>query len=273
MSLKLKPQQLIDLLKLAGVQVAVADDAPDQNLDEVLAQIDTNRLEVLKPRIEAEIRPEIEQAAQGQITGSLRALLNQHTNAGQVAFKDLPMKDMVKKAFDIYKETFGQDAEGVRGELQTMQQTHQAALADWETKYNNDIQTEKQKYIDRDINENLFGVINKIPRVGGDPLEQTKAFRQHLASVAHVHYDENGKAISLRTLDNKEVPLQNKEKTRNVEVEELAKEWAGKVGILKTDTRHESTAQHMQQVFQPANMERGRETANETQQEIARLTA
>lgn len=253
--IKLTVAQATALLKAAGAPVVeiVTDEAqatPDFKEDAVLAEIDKARLPIIRPQIEGEIKDTIIKTANGQTSGAYKSALYRAFQSAGVTRPELDKYDdlnkMMEDLLSKHNATFSKDTEALREELKTAAAKHNEALAAKDKEWQEKLQESQQKFVERDIDEVLSGVVKQIPRTGGNEMVQARQLKQYLRDQYHIHYDEAKKTIELRDKENKEMPVYaNESKSAFLKAEDAAKTFLSDLGVVATDNRHASAQDAM----------------------------
>lgn len=245
--IKITLDQLKEIVQKAGVApVEVVDEKDadkDFSLDTFLSQIDVSRGTILKPIYKSELETEIASQITGAKTGSLVTALCREFGIERkeleaiTKIKDFKTSDLLAKAKELASEKYSKDTEGLRTEMTEMSNSHQSALDTQKVDYEKKLTDAHQKYIDRDIEATLIDSLKDAPLPEkANRLLLAKQLKGHLNEIAHVHYDENTKTISLRNKENHELPLLTSAKTE-IKLAEKAKDFLTDIGVWQNDTR------------------------------------
>lgn len=248
--LKLTPAQALALLKKAGAPVVeiVTDEAQasaDFKEDTVLGEIDKARTPIIRPQIEGEIKEAVTKAANGTMSGTYKSAIARTFKGSGVTRSELDaidnIDDLLKMVLEKHNSTFSKDSEEMRKTLEEVTTKHAETLKktteEWEGKY----KAKEQELQDRDIDEVMAGKVKAIPRTGGNELTQAQQLKAFIREQYSLVYDPAKKALALRMKDNPEMPVYaNDEKSRFLEVDDVAKTYFGDMGILAKDTRNQN---------------------------------
>jgi hypothetical protein len=188
------------LLEELGADVELVAENDDKDVD--IASITSEVKATLKPTIESELKDTLEASIGARSNGSALSAIQQVFG---IPKKELDGKTF-KEMFGIVKEHTSSngatEANEWKGKYEAAVQDYEAQLeqkhTEWETKYNADIENANKRYADRDINDAIVGIVNKMPRSGGDPVKQARVLR-NLAQEAgyEMSFDEAKKALVL----------------------------------------------------------------------------
>jgi len=246
--MKINQKEVEKFLKTLGIQdveVVEGDSDKDLNTDEWIAQVDASRKSVLEPQIKDGFKTELESGLKARMFGTVKSAFSR---SGIKLTEDYETIDqMVKDALKGYNDKFSQDTESLREEIAKLVADHATNVSELTNKYEGQIKSEKDRFIDRDVEEIIQGKLKKIPRIGGDEITQAKQAKQWLRENYHVNYDLNDRKIDITDKNNPEKPVYNESKTKLREVDDLLQEWCDKMGIAAKDTRHQKPEHVMHQ--------------------------
>lgn len=227
--MKISLSKAQELLGELGLDVELVAENDDKDVD--IAALTSEAKATLKPSIESELKETIEAAIGAKSNGSALSAIQQIFG---IPKKELDGKTF-KEMFAIVKEHAGSNSANEANEwkskyeavVQDYEAQIEAANTTWQAKYDTDLGAERSRYADRDINDAIVGIVNKMPRQGGDAVKQARVLR-NLAKEAgyEMSYDEASKALKM-VKDGKPV-----------KVEETFTELAADVLPLAKNTSH-----------------------------------
>lgn len=233
---KISIEQANELLSQIGVDAAVvADNADDVNMDELT----DSALEKVKSTVRPDVEKEVREAATSEFTGkfhnSLRSVAVRVFNIPRRELADMDADAILAKC----KESMASKANDNdwAKEKEEIVQAYEKQIQDWEAKYNTDLAAKDAMFIERDIDAVCLSIVEKLPRKGGDLKEQAEMLKYRMRQNYDVRIN-NGN-IELYTKDGQPA----KEGNKAVKVDDYAKNWAEKAGILVSDTRHITPAE------------------------------
>lgn len=209
---------------LPDVELVEDDKDADFNEDEAMEAVKAS----FKDAIAKDLEPEMETKYTGKHLGSLRTIAARNFGITKKDMEGKEVEDILKMVKEKLSTEVGKDAN-------EWKQKHDEAVADyerqleekentWNSKYNTDISAEKQKYVDRDINDAFVALTTKLPRQGGDVVKQARVLRNEaIAQGYEVAYDEAAKSLKL-TKDGKPVKVEEVLKTIAADILPLAKD-------------------------------------------------
>lgn len=183
--MKLTQQQLLDLVKAAGVQaVEVVDDEAqsEYNIDAILAEIDSQRVHVIKPKIVNEITKDL----QGRVSGTLKSELARKTGIVRNLLNDLNDEEAITLALQHREDKYSTDSKTMRENLDKMTAAHAAEKEEIETKYKAEIQAAKDRYIQRDIQD---GIVKKLEKTALPDTADRKVVANTLKNILSQNID------------------------------------------------------------------------------------
>jgi len=235
---KLTQAQMIELIKALVGDVEVAEEADkDLSIDGLLSQIDQARKTVYKPQIEEELKAAHDGAFKGRMIGSVKAAINRVLNL-KLDDNFESVEDMLKKALDTHDSKYSTDTESLRKQLKELSDKHGTELSAKEQEWQAKLSESESKFIDRDIDEILMGILKEIPRVGGNEINQAKMVKQYLRENFHLHYDPQTKSVEPRQKDKPENPVYNQTKTQVRSTKDLVTDWCNDMGLSVKDMRN-----------------------------------
>lgn len=188
------------LLEELGVDVELVAENDDTGVD--VSALASEATEYLKPQILSAAKEGTEAELNGKFLGTLRSAVQRTLN--------IPKKEMEEKSVSEIMAIIKANTESHTGEAANeWKSKYEAAVQDyetqlentqstWQSKYDNDIKAANDRYTDRDINDAIVGIVNKMPRSGGDPVKQARVLR-NLAKEAgyEMSFDEASKALKM----------------------------------------------------------------------------
>lgn len=243
---KISLEQAKKLLKelVPGVEVVEDDKQADKDVD-VSAIIDETREAI---QADASIDPAtLEDAgkkATGQLLGTLRSQMAKTFGGSQRDYigsdeKPLTIQEMVALAKTKFDERTGAQAKDWETERSALIEEHEAALLATKTEYETQVNTERNKYIERDISAATLSMLEKIPRKGGDLADDADTVLYKARQQYDIKFDETKKELQFF--------VKGENKPASVKPADFAKQFYEKTGRLATDTRHIEPAKAKQQ--------------------------
>lgn len=240
MSIKLSLDQANELFQKIGVDVAVVADSEsaDQKPDlENISKGVFNEMETkIKHDVELEVKDQARKEEAGKQLGTLRRALKRSFGIDDKEVAEMNIDDMLKLAKekvsanksdadnDLMKRYEDLRAEK-DSEIELLRSQHEKEKSDWD-----------EKYQMRDIEERVIGLVNSIPRVGGDPLAQAKAIVNNLKSNYITKVNSETKEIELYDKNNPEKKVFD---GKNLVTDKYyAEKYLKDLGIYATDTRN-----------------------------------
>lgn len=235
MSKKITISQAAELFKALGANVVVvADDAKadtDVDIEAITEEAEASIVEQHKPAIEQELNEKADRAAAARLGKMEAAKIAQVFGIPKKELEGKPLDEMLAKVKETVSTATSTEKEEYEQRLANLQSEKEEEL----TALRNELEQSTKKYKDRDINDNLSGVIGKVPRTGGDPVLQSKQFRAWLEHEKGLTPDvDDNKSLSLK----KDGKLALNEKNKPFDIEVLAREFSEGMGILAKDTSH-----------------------------------
>lgn len=235
MSKKITISQAAELFKALGANVVVvADDAKadtDVDIEAITEEAETSIVEQHRPAIEQELNEKADKAAAARLGKMEAAKISQLFGIPKKELEGKPLDEMLAKAKETISTATSTEKEQYELQLKAFQEEKEAELNELRTQ----LEKSTKMYKDRDIYDNLSGVIGKVPRTGGDPTLQSKQFRAWLEHEKGLTLDvDDNKALSLK----KDGKLALNEKNKPYDIEVLAREFSEGMGILAKDTSH-----------------------------------
>lgn len=192
--MKVSQKQLTELLSSLGLDVELVE---DDNADFKPTDAEGKIKEFLAPDIKVEVAKDLESSLHGSW---INTLSTQVSRTFAIPKKELEGKK-VGELLEIIKTNSSNGKEGNewKEKYEAFVSQSNADIdklnADWQAKYDNDVGAANKKYIDRDINSAFIKITEKIPRKGGDLVEQADTLRYKV--------EKNG--YEIRTTDNGEI--------------------------------------------------------------------
>lgn len=240
--MKISIEQANKLLEaLQGGVAVVADEQladTDYDAKTLLHTINENLAAVLRPQIEQQIKPAMESNFTGRYNGALRAAATRLFGVAKKDMDDLSLDQIITKCKEAASNNVEQADAETRTIIETAVHNYEQQLETLKASYEQQLQTERERYTQKDIAARCLSIIDKLPRKGGDLMEQAEMLQHKMQSAYDVRYNEATKRLEfykegkLAVLDNNQ-PLTD---------EDFARMWAAKAGILVNDTRHISPA-------------------------------
>lgn len=244
--MKLSIKQAAKLLKDLGVNVEVveSEDKADKDVDveSLVSEVTSNVRETIEPEIKEAHKEEVERGLTGKIAGTLRTSLGRAFGVPgrelERLTKDLPLSEAIETLANnckkIYDDKSGKEKQDWETEREEMIKEHETALEALRTEKDNEVTTWKSKYADRDINESLIKITEKIPRVKGEVTEHADYLRYKAQKQGYeLKYNETASKLELWK-DGRKARVNNKD----LEIEDLAKQVFTESGMMVTDTSH-----------------------------------
>lgn len=235
--MKISIEQANKLLAALQVDAAVAEDEHEADAgidtDTLVKQVNQTIAASLRPVIEAQLKPEFESNFMGRYSGTLRAAVTRIFNIPKKDIDDLTVEQVVAKCKAV-AETLPQAEAERLAMLEVAVHGYEQQLEELKTGYEQRLDAERQKQLQKDITARCLSLIERLPRKGGDLYEQAEMLRHKMQMVYDVHYNEGTKALEFYK-DNQPAVQDN---NQLVSDEDFARMWAAKAGILVNDTRH-----------------------------------
>lgn len=229
--MKLSAKQLTELLSDLGVDVELVE---SDNADFKSEDLTQSIVTAVTPTISAQLEEKLESSIGAK---------NNKTALSAIQFVfGIPKSELdgktFKEMFAVVKERISSTDETEAGKWKTKYEDavreYETKLeekdTEWQSKYDTDIASEKKKYQDRDINDFFIKETEKLPRKGGDLLEQADTLR----------YKAEKQGYEIKVGENGSIELWKDGK--KAKSEEVIKSIAEKVLPIATDTRHVSPA-------------------------------
>jgi hypothetical protein len=236
--MKLSIEQANKLLSAlpAGV-VVVADELEadtDIDTDALLASMQKEMSDSLRPTLEESLKPTLESAFTGRYLGALRSAAQRVFSVPKRELENMSIEQVLahcKGALDVLSN---QTDEQRQTKLELAIQDYEAQLEQLKADYEQQLGTERARYTERDITARCAAIIGALPRKGGDVQEQADMLRYKMQAAYEVQYNEQRKQLEFYKDGKQVVNEQNQPLTD----EDFARTWATKAGILVNDTRH-----------------------------------
>lgn len=239
-------QQLQEVAQaVLGVQaVEIVDDTKsdaEYDLHKTLAVIDENRKAIILPQYESELTEKATKAATGRAAGVMvNTMLNKFGATG-ITRKELEEKAKIEEQLELCLEkhnaTFSKDSEALRAELMAQADGFNKTLQDKETSYKQQLDAKDAEYTRRDMVEYLASHIGKKSNHDGDNIARAAGLLSDIEQKAHPHWDRENRKLSFRDKNNKEVPLLNETKTKEIDVDFYEEDYAQRLGYRMKDAR------------------------------------
>lgn len=234
--MKISFEQANELLSgvLGNVQVVANDADKDVDVNALSTEMETSMKAILKPSIENELKDTIEASLVGKSLGSLRAVAQRTFSIPRGDLDGLEIPEIVAKIKETLDSRFTQTDSERNSKYEETVRKYEQDIENMKLEHDKAIQTERDKYVLRDISGRCMSLLESIPRKGGDLQEQADLLRFKMQSQYETKYNEETKRIEFYkdgnlVLNDKQKPLTD---------EDFAKSWAEKAGILTNDTRH-----------------------------------
>lgn len=236
--MKISTKQAKDLLKKLGVGVTeVVEDEKDADkdfkLEDVIAEVTEAIKDTVRPDIEDEVIKAKLPAETGKLLGTLRSAAQRMFGGTNKDYENLDIKQILELGKTKYDEGAGKAKTDWEKERDQLIAAHEAALTAAVTEKDTELGSWKTKYADRDINEQLIKITEKIPRIKGDITAHADMLRYKLSQKYDLKYNEEAKTLEFYTKDGKKARVNNKD----VIADEAAKQEFTDMGILVTDMR------------------------------------
>lgn len=248
--MKVTIEQALELLKVAGVQaVEVVEDSTQSTFDkdEALTLIDNSRSQVIKPKIEAELKGDITNTVMGKLHGSLNSVLAQNTGASRSEIDRITdISERVKFAIEHKaKQLEGSQVE-IDNRFNEVINKHNQEVEALKGEYEAKVAEANNKYIQRDIQNYLATKLGDAPLPKEtDRLIAANDFQKHLADKYHVSYDEAGKMVKLYDKQNPQTMALNDKGTNPVDIMSEAETYFKPRGLWHTDMRNKNAKEEL----------------------------
>lgn len=239
MSIKLSQEKANELFQKIGMEVVVVADESeaDQNPDiETMSKAVFSEMEgKIKNDIEFEIKQTARTEEAGKFMGTLRNSLKREFGIDPKTTAEMDMVEVIKFA----KETISKNKNAADSDLSKLLQEKEA---EWDQKFTaqeearmKELAEMQDKFEMRDIIEHAIGVVNIIPRVGGDPVKQAAMIISEAKSRYNLKYDPESKDILFYDKTN---PEKKAIEGKNlVTAKSFAEQHLKDLGVFKTDNR------------------------------------
>lgn len=231
-------EQANELLRelVGGVQV-VADEAKadsEFNTDATIEKINKNAEASIKSKVESELKESVEASLTAKNMHSLRASLARNFGVNKRELEGMEIEDMIQLSKTKQSEVLNQDAKDWEQEREQLIKQHEEELNSKVQELTTQLEESNNKYIQRDINSYMEGIVSNIPRAKGDVKSHTKFAMYELKEQGiELKWDEETKSV---------IPHKNGEPIRDkgnksVEIDSLIRPVLDTAGILQKDTR------------------------------------
>lgn len=224
--MKISKAQAVKLLQELHLDVELVEDDKDAdfNQDEALETVKDS----FKEAISKELEPELETKYTGKHLGTLRTIAARNFGITKKDMEGKEVEDILKMVKDKLSTDVGKDANEWKQKYDEAVADYEKQLEEketnWNTKYTADIDAEKQKYVDRDINDAFVALTTKLPRQGGDVIKQARVLcNEAKAQGYEIAYDEATKTLKL-TKDGKPAKAEEVLKTIAADILPMAKD-------------------------------------------------
>ena len=162
MSYKATADQLRRYLKdLTGLSVEVVEDYYETNFDEksMYDAVDKNRMAILRPKIEEEVRSEVS----GIFGNRLRKALKKHCGLSGKSLEEIKDdEEVIAAAFKSFEEKWSGDAQEVNKKLESIVSQKDKEIEDIRNQYERQVQEWEGKFKGRDIVNHIKQQLNKV---------------------------------------------------------------------------------------------------------------
>jgi hypothetical protein len=250
--MKFTKNQLIQFAQSLGVphvEVVDNDSDADYKQDDAIALVHANQKDILRPQLEAELKPALEEAAKGKHTGEMYSVLARATGMSRsdlekIVDEGTGKKDInlaAKHAVEQIKSTYGKDTAGLQQQIETLIAQHNKNVEELTKTKDAEINTAKQRYIDRDILNYLHDeLVSKTPMPPtADKMFWSNELKRQLQDIYHVTYDEAKKTVDLFDKTNTNVPALNAAGNAKVLPAEIWRDISTRAGIVQQDMRQQ----------------------------------
>jgi DNA repair exonuclease SbcCD ATPase subunit len=240
--MKLSLEQANQLLSELMPGVAVAEnehDADNIDVDSMVIAINKAVTESLRPTVEAELKPGLESSFLGRHLGALRSAAQRVFNVPKRELEEMNIEQLLAKCKGALESRYNQTDEQRNAQVETTVHDYETQIEQLKSVHEQQLSEERAKYMQRDITARCISLVEKLPRKGGDLMEQADLLRYKMQSAYEVRYNEERKQLEFY----KEGKPAMQENNQPVTDEDFAKLWAEKAGILVNDTRHVSPSE------------------------------
>lgn len=225
--------QAVEMLKtLTGMDVAVVEeDKADKDLDlsEFTEEAEAHIVAQHKPGIEQNIKDEVSKTEKIINSKSLKAAVAKRFGISKKDMENMSMDEVLDKVKEASASS-GQNGEAEWQKRLTDQEAEHELRVQELTK---ELDTERSRYTNREINEKLTAVIEALPRTGGKASLQAQQYRSYVEAKGYSYsVNETGDVVLMK---DGRIALKG---SKPLDQAELAKEWATDIGVLATDTKH-----------------------------------
>lgn len=235
--MKISQKQASELLKRLGVDAEVVADEKEADrslhIEAIASEITHEIKEAIRPDIESETLKSRLPAETGKLLGTLRSAAARLFGGTNKEYEDLDIKGILELGKRKYEDRTGREKTAWEQEREQLIADHELALNNAVADKDKEITNWKTRYSDRDINENLVRITEKIPRIKGDVTAHADMLRYKLSQKYDLKYNEDTRALEFYTKDGKRARLNNKD----LVAEDVAKEAFTSLGLLVTDMR------------------------------------
>ncbi len=224
----------------AGVTVVADKQQADKNADveAVFDNISQVVGKAIRPALEEELKASSDAAFTARYLGTLRSAAHRVFNIPRRELEELSVEQLLSKCKGALESRYTQtDAERQTG-LEATVREYEQQLEQLKVQHEEELKAEQAKYMQRDITARCLGIVEKLPRKGGDLQEQAEMLSYKIQKAYEVRYNENTCRLELY----KEGKPANNENNTPLTDEDFAREWAERAGILVKDNRHISPA-------------------------------
>ncbi len=224
----------------AGVTVVADKQHADKNADieAVFNNISLVVGKAIRPSLEEELKASSDAAFTARYLGALRSAAHRVFNIPRRELEELSVEQLLSKCKGALESRYTQtDAEKQTG-LEVTMREYEQQLEQLKAQHEEALKTERAKFVQRDIAARCLGIVEKLPRKGGDLQEQAEMLSYKIQKAYEVRYNEDTRRLELYK-EGKPATTENNEPVTD---EDFAREWAERAGILVKDNRHISPA-------------------------------
>lgn len=236
--MKISLKKATQLLKSLGKDVELVDDDSvdtDLDIDTFKDEIEAGIKESYKPILAQELEPTVQSKLQ-KTFGDLerKSVFKAFGITNKKEYENLGLEEMLLKA----KENLQSQSGYKEDEWNQKYKELTAQNEQWEEKYNNDlarVNSEwQEKYEGRDVDANLLGIFEKIPRKEGSLQKHIQMYKADVSQRGlKLKPNQDGKKVDFYK-DN-QLHVDN---GKTMDISKDATNWAKEMGILAENTAH-----------------------------------
>lgn len=251
--------ELLEFLTSIGLNVTVvADDQQSEfNKDNLLSDVDKNRLSLHRPRIESELRDQYTTEAQGKSGGILRTQLARNFGMSVSDFKDLKDEEAILKAISHFKSLQDGEKEDVNKKIDEIIRKNKEASDAYKIEMEGKLADAVKKYHDRDIKDFVQSKLKDVAiKPDADISKVAALVINSLSDELDFKYDEENRA-AVPFYKNSELKALNIAKNNDFDWKERIEGVLKPFSLIESDMKGRNPADAMKnqptQNYQPAS--------------------